>query len=68
MSNDSRRSPHCLFVSNRELSDTKFFFFVLNKKMADNKLYDILGVSRTATDSEIKKVIQFTYYELESLR
>lgn len=36
--------------------------------MADNKLYDILGVSRTATDSEIKKVIQFAYYELEDSR
>lgn len=33
--------------------------------MADNKLYDILGVSRNATDSEIKKVILNIYHELE---
>lgn len=33
--------------------------------MADNKLYDILGVSRDATDSEIKKVILIENYELE---
>lgn len=25
--------------------------------MADNKLYEILGVNKNATDSEIKKVI-----------
>lgn len=26
--------------------------------MADTKLYDVLGVSRTASDNEIKKVIK----------
>lgn len=33
--------------------------------MADNKLYDILGVSRDATDGEIKKVNKIKNYELE---
>lgn len=28
--------------------------------MADNKLYDVLGVTRTASDNEIKKVSAFS--------
>lgn len=32
------------------------FFHSLFRKMADNKLYDILGVARNASNNDIKKV------------
>ena len=45
-----------LEISGFSVSVSKFWRHDLHIKMAEPDLYDILGVSRSASDSEIKKV------------